>query len=942
MNQSEAVEEISKALTHLTYQVAQENFAGFFTKNRILEDLLLPAFAIVFQAPQLRNLNATGQNNAFLDLGDDDARVGVQVTTEQDASKITDTLQGVIDTELYNKYDRVIIFMLRHVRTKFKSTTELKWSTICGTKLTFKRDRDIIALPQLLSLVSARPFPEILKIRDLFARSILGQEFVDVLGATCRITRSHLAYEKRTKRYIPSVFIETRETKQFCRCFCHPVLFFQRTLESGEQLNLRYWNTFLDEAGLAPLPLPDFGSVKNEGTLAGVQAAASMVSQSFEPIRNTLASYKDREQRSELEKTIPAAKRPFYKENRHVLVNDIQIIPYYLRDIEEEMQLATKHIFLLTGRAGQGKTNLLCDLVENFLLKHEIPCAFLSAREIGLKKEGDLAQIICDHIFAKKVATLEEAAQLLSKEATRLQKPFVLVIDGLNEHRDIKLFGQQLETVVDVLLQHPGIKCLFSCRSEFFEQRFSKLINGHLRPELFLCHATENRLEEEEKEELLEAYFTAYSVDRSRVADHICEILSNDMLLLRFFCEVYGSANKGSGYVQPDVRHFYREELFETYLKNKLHTAEIFLQSVATVISPVSENDKLLRVLEICAERMVSKWEFANVPMDAIPAHLHDALYSLLDEELIIRRDATSLDSTPTPQESINFTFDEFRDFMLSQYLVQKVFPQSSEECLKIISQANPERQQPIEGLKRFLFYAARHKKNAQFGEFYRSQQWYSDVYFREIFNLDVRNLEIADGLRVRAQLEQGDDLAKLIARALAYSWNSTHWPILNLALLLDHIEAAGPNAYDALIAKCIGVPDFRHRDSIASAFCSFINQRVEEMKSRFPIYIDVIRFLIVLLPIDSTYDMSSPAYDVLVRIVGERPQETTGLLLTFLGRPFEEHRPFIWRLLYEAMLKHRDERVIAAANEALGKAQSARTVVEIKRIVEDFATKAN
>lgn len=96
MNQAEAIEEISKALSHLTYQVAQENFAGFFSKNRLLEDLLLPAFAILLQAPKLRNLNALGQNNAFLDLGDDETRVGVQVTTEHDAAKIPDHLELVL------------------------------------------------------------------------------------------------------------------------------------------------------------------------------------------------------------------------------------------------------------------------------------------------------------------------------------------------------------------------------------------------------------------------------------------------------------------------------------------------------------------------------------------------------------------------------------------------------------------------------------------------------------------------------------------------------------------------------------------------------------------------------------------------------------------------------------------------------------------------------
>jgi len=622
-----------------------------------------------------------------------------------------------------------------------------------------------------------------------------------------------------------------------------------------------------------------------------------------------------------------------------VLDPTIQIIPYYLRDVEQEMQLAERRIFLLTGRAGQGKTNLLCDLVENFLMKHEIPCAFISARESGLKQNSDLAQTICDHIFAKKVATLEEAAQLLSKEALRLQKPFILVIDGLNEHRDIKLFGQQLETVVDILLQHSGIKCLFSCRSEFFEQRFSRLINGHLRSELFLCETREGRLEEEEREELVEAYFEAFSVDRSRVADHICEALAKDMLLLRFFCEVYGSCDKASDYVQPDVRHFYREELFESYLKGKLQTAEVFLQSVTTAISPISENQKLLHVLEICAEQMVSRWEFGNVPMEVIPTDLQEALYTLLDEELIIRRDATPPESDPTPNDTINFTFDEFRDFMLSQYLVQKVFPRSQDEFIEIISRTNPEREQPIEGLKRFLFYAARKKKNAAFGKFYRSQQWYSDVYFREVFGLDVRNLEFEDGERIRTRLESNDDQARQTARALAYRWNSDHWPILNLGLLLDYVEEAGPSAYDNLIVKSIGVRDFHRGDSVATTFCSFVNEHVEEMKTRFSIYVDIARFLIMLLPVEGTYALSSPSYDVLVRVIDQQPEEITSLLLKFLNLPFEEHHPFVWRLLYGAMLNHRDKRILVAATDALNRPQSPRSSVEIKRIEEDFAS---
>ena len=160
--------------------------------------------------------------------------------------------------------------MLRPVRTRFVKKTKEGWDAICGTKLNFVPERDIISLPQLLSLVEARPFPEIMKIRELFAHSILGEEHVDVLGAASRVTKNHLSYEVRTKRYIPGVFTEMRETKQLCRCFCHPVLFFQRSIEMGEKLNLGSWNSFLDQAGLDPLPIPDFASFHYEPTLGNL------------------------------------------------------------------------------------------------------------------------------------------------------------------------------------------------------------------------------------------------------------------------------------------------------------------------------------------------------------------------------------------------------------------------------------------------------------------------------------------------------------------------------------------------------------------------------------------------------------------------------------------------------------------------------------------------
>jgi len=135
-----------------------------------------------------------------------------------------------------------------------------------------------------------------------------------------------------------------------------------------------------------------------------------------------------------------------------------------------------------------------------------------------------------------------------------------MMIDGLNEHRNIAAFSQQLEYVVDSLLAYPGVRLLFSCRTEFFQDRFSNLMDGALKSHVMLCRAIETRLADEEREELVSVYFDYFEVDANKVVAHVRENLTKDMLLLRIFCETYGARGNNGDYVQPEIRHFYRDD----------------------------------------------------------------------------------------------------------------------------------------------------------------------------------------------------------------------------------------------------------------------------------------------------------------------------------------------------------------------------------------------
>jgi hypothetical protein len=338
---------------------------------------------------------------------------------------------------------------------------------------------------------------------------------------------------------------------------------------------------------------------------------------------------------------------------------------------------------------------------------------------------------------------------------------------------------------------------------------------------------------------------------------------------------------------------------------------------------------------------MISKWEFGNIPTTAIPLELHPALYSLLDEELIIRRDIWSDDESATSVETVNFTFDEFRDYMLAQYLVHRVFARGHSEVSALIAKSDPEQSQPTEGLKRFLFYAARKKTNDAFYQFYSSQAWYSDVYDREVFNLDARNLTDADKVAITKILKGGDYKAAQIAQRLALRWSAQYWPVLNLGLLLDYIAEAPPDSYRTLILGAIAARHYRDEKSIANSFCTFVTEYViaQNLETEFDVYRDVVRFLIFLLPVESTFVLSSPAYEALLQLITQVPQSVIDLLLEALRYQFDDHRPFVWRLLHESMMLRPDPRIKSAAENAVSANASGdqRLQVEIARTIRDF-----
>ncbi|NEQ23354.1 MAG: SMEK domain-containing protein, partial [Microcoleus sp. SIO2G3] len=120
--------------------------------NKVSENVLIPILAEVYGYKNLKNLNFTeGSNFPSVDLGDETARVAFQITATPGIKKVKHTLSKFIEYKLYEKYDRLIIYILTEKQNTY-SDKEIK--RIIKSELCFDTKKDIWDYQNILGEVN--------------------------------------------------------------------------------------------------------------------------------------------------------------------------------------------------------------------------------------------------------------------------------------------------------------------------------------------------------------------------------------------------------------------------------------------------------------------------------------------------------------------------------------------------------------------------------------------------------------------------------------------------------------------------------------------------------------------------------------------------------------------------------------------------------------------
>lgn len=102
---------IEERLGVISATVKHANAIQLYDIDKVLEDFCTGLFNIAFDL-NLVNINNIKKNAAAIDLGDDDKRIAVQITSDKDGNKIKETVSKFVEHGLYKKYDRLIVFIL--------------------------------------------------------------------------------------------------------------------------------------------------------------------------------------------------------------------------------------------------------------------------------------------------------------------------------------------------------------------------------------------------------------------------------------------------------------------------------------------------------------------------------------------------------------------------------------------------------------------------------------------------------------------------------------------------------------------------------------------------------------------------------------------------------------------------------------------------------------
>lgn len=606
-------------------------------------------------------------------------------------------------------------------------------------------------------------------------------------------------------KYLPKTFIETGEQKDNLRYLCDSIFYSEKCFEESNILDFRYLNIFLAKKKHQLFNF-DFKQLKPENGEITISNSNELFLKWYD--------YLSKKQQEIIDIKISS--------------NEKSKFEYKFRDRIDDLKFLLAKVALITESAGQGKTNFLCDFTENFLLKRKIPTVFLTGAEINA---NDLRQTIIRRVFPNSPTyTFQEFLNILKEICYAENKFFVLVIDGINENYNSQLLSQNLETFLSEILEYDFIKVVISCRTEYYEQNFLNFEKATFTKTMKkITSLISRRTDDDIKKKLFHIYFSHFKIEYNGISKEAREQLVENFLLLRIFCETYQSQKL------EYIDNIYKEELFEKYYE--LKSEEINKRLKSNDEFKVSGNFDIRNFIQCVVKFMIQENVYVNVPLDSIITNPGDKeMYvRFLDENILVKRDIqTNEKGVFTSSEVVNFTFDEFRDFLISRYLVEVLYQKSKEEFTTFLENQVTQKSPILEGCSTFLFFVSRRNSDKTLNDILIKQPWFDTVFSSCVFSLKDSQITDDDKKILRDKLINNEKYSGSIIWDLILRYDTNYYKNLNIYFLFEILREFTQQQYKECFVSKFSTDRWGHYGGIKQEdLVSQIDDIIEDKKSR-------------------------------------------------------------------------------------------------------------
>lgn len=654
----------------------------------------------------------------------------------------------------------------------------------------------------------------------------------------------------KSKKYIPDIFVEEGSYKENFRYYSEPELFLKKAVEEIASLNLGAVNQFLKGKDEPELSFEDIEEFASEHTTE--DTCELLVKRLDSAIKK-------------IERVREKAEKPGLSREKRYLKEEggSYAILYTLERIRDEIGFFRYQIILITKDAGQGKTNFLCDFTRNFLLKKRIPVLFYNAY--------DFREPIINSI--RKELTIDEAYswEYVQRSLTRLwekkHQAVVIVIDGLNENTALNDFGGYVSAFLMEIQKLPFLKVVLSTRNELLEERFGQLNSDSLGSSFYRMDMVYQS--DKFQQRIFRGYLKYFDVEimEGSLLNRTYKMLAEDTLLLRFFCEV----NRGKR--QVPMQHIYKYSLFQKYYEMKK-------KELVPNHSPGREAifDKLID--HIC-RIMIDSRHFSEIPRNDLTEEELTVFDKLLEADVIFKQEMQKRTGLLQGVETVlGFTFDEFRDFCITRYILKNNDETTFPEVWK---KMHAEDWSILEGVEHYLFSLSRTEGKAILPVLQKEPE-YMQLYWKNIWELEETDITEKDIQMWKKEFLSGGVHAASIANFLMTHRDRNYFKKVNIELLFEMLNQLAENlsAFDTVTQDMFGKTqknDYGRRNGKSASVisCDELTARLREKKNDIEFISsrkDALRLSVYMVEIDSVQisnmwiDVYSGVPDVVVEIL--------------------------------------------------------------------------